>query len=62
MKKQPKSNLTLTVYIAMLIWSVGGYLIVKDYLQTGILNGPMVVLLVIGIVLTALTIFRPQKK
>ncbi|WP_125604651.1 hypothetical protein [Lapidilactobacillus bayanensis] len=62
MKRSVNSNITLTTYIAVLLWSVGGYLVIKDYLQTGILNGPMVILLIIGIILTVLTIFRSRKK
>lgn len=62
MKRQPNSNTTLIIYIAIFIWSLGGYLVVKDYLKNGVLNGPMVLLLIPGILLTTLAIFHPRKK
>lgn len=43
---------TLTLLIATLIWLAGGYLLIKNYLETHILNGPMALILIIGVVMT----------
>lgn len=53
---------TLTLLIASLIWMGGAYLLVRDYLKTHLLNGPMALVLLIGIVLTALGFWQQRKK
>ena len=45
---------TLTILIAILIWVAGGYLLLRDYFKTGVLNGPMAVVLILGVILTIL--------
>ncbi|MFD1464818.1 hypothetical protein ACFQ4L_01760 [Lapidilactobacillus mulanensis] len=56
------SDHTLTILIAILIWIAGVYLLIHDYLKTGVLNGPMAILLVIGIVITGAALFSSHRK
>lgn len=52
------SDHTLTILIAILIWIAGGYLLIHDYLKTGVLNGPMAILLIVGVVITGLALWK----
>ncbi|MCH4057368.1 hypothetical protein [Lapidilactobacillus gannanensis] len=53
---------TLTLLIASLIWIGGAYLLINDYLKNHLLNGPMALVLLIGVVLTALGFWQQRKK
>ncbi|WP_125767738.1 hypothetical protein [Lapidilactobacillus wuchangensis] len=53
---------TLTLLIASLIWIAGAYLLISDYLKTHLLNGPMALVLIVGIVLTAFGFWQQRKK
>lgn len=61
-KRDSGTDQTLTILIASLLWIAGAYLLGRDYFKTGLLNGPLAILLIIGLVITGAALVTHHRR